>query len=352
MTAGAPATLADYRTRVAALTGPSGRSVGPDELVGGLRDGDDPVERAAALLGVQGLRDAAASAARLVEDDGVRYGATEDGDQGRTWAVDPLPVVLGAGEWAALESALTQRAHLLSALLADVYGARTLLRRGVVPAEVVLGHPGFVRQAAGARSGADPRLLLTATDLARDAEGRWTVFADRTATPSGAGYAMVNRRVTSRVLAGPHRVTRLARLRPFFHTMTTALREAAPAGAEASQVVLLSPGSGSETAYDQSLLATLLGFPLVEADDLAVRDGRVWIRSTARPDRVAVVLRRVDGAWADPLELRGDSHLGLPGLMEAARRGTVALANPIGTEVLENAAPRGVPPGRLPGAAR
>jgi uncharacterized alpha-E superfamily protein len=152
---------------------------------------------------------------------------------------------------------------------------------------------------------------------------------------------MENRRVVSRVLPGLYRDTQLARLRAFFHTVRAALQEAAPASAEAPRVVLLTPGAGSETAFDQAFLATLLGYPLVEGQDLTVREGRVWMRSVGRLEPVDVVLRRVDAWFCDPLELRPDSRLGVPGLLEAARQGTVSVVNPLGAGILEN-------PGLLP----
>ncbi len=329
-------TLLGYRSQVQGLTGPdewydAAREVRPEQQL---------VTSAIDSLGLGGLLAARAEARRLVEDDGIRYGqAAASGDdvpaeRGRSWVIDPLPVVIGATEWASLEADLRQRAELLQLLHDDLYGARRLVAERVLPAEVVLGHPGFIRSVDGI---ARQRLVLGATDLARGADGRWTVIADKTSAPSGAGYAMANRRVTSRVLASVHRTASLARLRGFFHTMAHALGGVAGSDVEMPRVVLLSPGTGTETAFDQGFLATLLGFPLVEADDLSVRDGRVWIRSTGRREPVDVVLRRVDAEFCDPLELRPDSRLGLPGLVEAARRGAVGLANPLGSGVLENA---------------
>ncbi|SED39653.1 Uncharacterized conserved protein, circularly permuted ATPgrasp superfamily [Nocardioides exalbidus] len=328
--------LTDYR----ALAGAAG---GPDEWyddAGRLRPEQEPVTSAIDALGLPGLLAARAEARRLVDDDGIRYGpagpdqSNDEPERGRSWLIDPLPVVIGAGEWAGLEAAVRQRARLLQLLHDDLYGPRRLLAERVVPADVVLGHPGFVRAVDGI---AHQRLVLTATDLARGAGGDWTVIADKTAAPAGAGYAMANRRVTSRVLGSVHRRASLARLRGFFDTMAQALGAAAPGDVDVPRVALLTPGTGSETSYDQAFLATLLGFPLVEGDDLHVRDGRVWIRSTGRREPVDVVVRRVDAEFCDPLELRGDSQLGLPGLVEATRRGAVRLANPLGSGVLENA---------------
>ena len=249
-----------------------------------------------------------------------------------------MPLVLDAPDWATLERGLSQRAHLLDLVLADLYSERTLLRRRVLPAPAVLSHPGFVRQADRIAAPGNRHLVLTATDLGRDADGRWQVISDRTQAPAGAGYAMATRRIVSRVMAGLHRASDLARLRAFFHTMTSALMDAAPGAAETPRVVLLSPGSASETAFDQAFLATMLGFPLVEADDLVVSGGRVRLRAGDRLEPVEVILRRVSAALSDPLELRGDSGVGVPGMIEAARNGMVTVVNPVGSGVLDNPA--------------
>ncbi|WP_050671045.1 circularly permuted type 2 ATP-grasp protein [Luteipulveratus halotolerans] len=317
-----------------------GEPAGPvvDELIGpdGVRPDHEALADTITGMGTTGLLTRAARARRFVHSDGVTYGTTGEGGQARNWHLDPLPVVIGAQEWADLEHGLAQRAHLLDLVLSDLYGERTLLHRRVVPAEVVLGHPGFIRQADHVRLPTAHQLFMAATDLARGADGSWEVIADRTQAPSGAGYAMANRRIITRTMPALHRGTDLARLRSFFHTMRAALQDVAPETSEAPRVVVLSPGSGSETAFDQAFMATLLGFPLVEADDLTMRDGRVWVRTTGRLEPVDVILRRVDALWSDPLELRADSQLGVPGLVEATRRGTIAVVNPVGAGVLEN----------------
>ncbi len=300
------------------------------------------------LLGHPGLLARRAQAARFVEDDGVTYGSAPTGPDGQPlrgaspgWAVDPLPVILDAPTWQGLEAGLVQRADLLDRVLADLYGPRELLRRGVIPAEVVFGHAGFLRQADGVRLPGNRQLFMASADLARDPQGQWCVIGDRTQAPSGAGYAMENRRVVSRVLPGLYRDAQLRRLRAFFHTVREALQEVAPSTAEVPRVVLLTPGPGSETAFDQAFLSTLLGYPLVAGDDLTVREGRVFMRSVGRLEPVDVVLRRVDAWFADPLELRADSRLGVAGLLEASRAGRVSVVNSFGAGALEN-------PGLLP----
>lgn len=272
---------------------------------------------------------------RFVQDDGVTYGAHGEDDPGRPWEIDPLPVVLTAPEWSTLERGLRQRAEVLRLLLDDLYSGQRLLRDGTLPAAAVLGHSGYVRAAHGIDRERRP-LVLFATDLGRDAEGRWNVLADHTQAPSGAGYAMATRRIVARILPRLHRATEMSTLLGFFHTMTSAIRHVAPPTDAAPRAVLLSPGPLSETAFDQAFTASLLGIPLVEADDLVVRDGKPWLRGSHGLVPVDVLLRRVDEGYTDPLDLRGDSKLGVPGVLESARLGRSTIINPIGAGALEN----------------
>lgn len=312
---------------------------GVDELItdAGPRPHAEALAATIEAMGLGGLLAARAEASGLVEDEGITYGAAHSGVR-EPWLIDPLPLPLDAGEWAGLERGLVQRAVLLDAVLTDLYSTRTLLRSGVLPPAAVLSHPGFTRPADHLDPAQRRQLVLTATDLGRDEDGAWRVISDRTQAPAGAGYAMATRRIVSRVLAGLHRTSDLARLRGFFHAMTGALLDAAPGGSETPRVVLLSPGSGSEIAYDHGLLATMLGFPLAEADDLVVSRGRVWLRAGDDLEPVDVVLRRVDALLSDPLEFRGNSEVGLPGMIETARQRAVTVVNPVGAGVLDNPA--------------
>ncbi len=279
---------------------------------------------------------------RLLDDDGVTYNVYgDDASTPTPWALDPLPVLVSSQEWATIERAVVQRAQLLNLVLADLYGRRDLLRRGLLPAEVVFAHPGFVRQCDGVRLPGSQQLFTTAVDLVRDPAGGFTVLADKTQAPSGAGYALENRVVVSRVFSGMYRDAQVHRLAPFFRMLRTALQVIAPPAADDPRIVVLTPGPASETAFEHAYLASYLGYALVEAADLTVRDGRVWLRSLGRLEPVDVILRRTDAVFCDPLELRGDSVLGVPGLVEASRLGAVSIVNTLGSGVLEN-------PGMLP----
>ncbi|MGQ0842517.1 MAG: circularly permuted type 2 ATP-grasp protein [Sporichthyaceae bacterium] len=310
-----------------------------DEMVGfhgRVRRGWRELSAMAEQLGPEGLAAAAEEATRLLVEDGVTYlplGSEEE----QTWGLDPLPVFVDEVEWSVLEPGLTQRAELLDRLLADLYGPRESIRSGLLPTEVVYGHPGFLRAWDGIGS-AKRQLFLASADLGRSREGAWCVVADRVQAPSGAGYAMANRRVVSRVLPGLHRDSEIHRLGPFFHAMRVGLEQVAPPTAEAPRAVLLTPGAKSETAFEQAYMSSLLGYPLVRGSDLTVADGRVWRQTLGRLEQVDVILRRVDSWFCDPLDLRPDSELGVPGLVEAARSGNVAVVNGLGAGVAENPA--------------
>lgn len=310
-----------------------------DEMVGfhgRVRRGWRELSLVAEQLGPEGLAAAAAQTQRLLDEDGVTYrplGAEDD----QRWGLDPLPVFLDEVEWSVLEPGLIQRSELLDRLVADLYGPRESIRSGVLPVEVVHGHPGFLHAWDGV-IGTKRQVFLAAADLGRARDGGWCVVADRVQAPSGAGYAMANRRVVSRVLPMLHREAEIHRLGPFFHAMRLGLEQVAPPSAEAPRTVLLTPGTSSETAFEQAYLSALLGYPLVRGEDLVVVDGRVWRRALGRREPVDVILRRVDAWFCDPLDLRPDSELGVPGLVEAARSGNVAVVNSLGAGVLENPA--------------
>ena len=279
--------------------------------------------------------------ATLLDDRGVTYGTDTPGSavgRARDWRLDPVPVVIDETEWTALEAAVAQRATLLDAILADLYGPRTLLAGGVIPPEVVLAHPAFLRAVDRLATPGPHSLVLSGTDVSRDPSGAWRAVADRTQAPSGAGYAMVDRRVIAQSMAEVYRHTSIRRIGPFFHALRRALDAAAPAGVRQPQAVLLTAGPFSETAFDQAYLASMLGIPLVEGSDLEVREGRVWLHGLEGSEQVDVILRRVDAEWCDPLDLRADSRLGVPGLVRAVRAGTVAVLNPLGSGVLEHPA--------------
>ncbi len=276
---------------------------------------------------------------REIRENGVTYNVYAD-PKGvdRPWEVDPLPLVIAPDEWAQIEAGIVQRAELLNRVLVDVYGEQALLKSGAIPASVIFGHSGFLPPAQGIRPPGGVHLFHYAADLARSPDGRWWVVGDRTQAPSGAGYALENRLVVSRVFPQLFSDLHVQHLASFFAAQRDALLRWAPKGDGPPLIALLTPGPYNETYFEHALLARYLGFALVEGSDLTVRDGRVWMKTVEGLKRVHALLRRQDDDYCDPLELRSDSALGVPGLTECARRGSILIANSLGSGVLESGA--------------
>ncbi|QZT59366.1 circularly permuted type 2 ATP-grasp protein [Mycolicibacterium sp. jd] len=273
----------------------------------------------------------------LVDNDGITYIQTDDGDAvPGPWHLDALPLVISAADWDRLEAGLVQRSRLLDAVLADLYGERRSITGGVLPPQLLFAHPGYVRAARGIEVPGRHQLFLHGCDVSRGSSGDFVVNADWTQAPSGAGYALADRRVIAHAIPELYEQIGPQPVSPWAQALRLALVDAAPESAEEPMVVVLSPGIHSETAFDQAYLASVLGLPLVESADLVVRDGKLWMRSMGTLKRVDVVLRRVDADYADPLDLRPDSRLGVVGLVEVLRRGAVTVVNTLGSGVLES----------------
>jgi len=275
---------------------------------------------------------------RLIVENGVTYNVYAD-PQGadRPWALDPVPLLLLAEEWRTIEAGLAQRARLLDALLADIYGPQRLLSEGLVPPELVFGHPNYLWPCQSIVPRGGNWLHIYAADLARAPDGRWWVLADRTQAPSGAGYALENREIVEQVLPEAIRKLEVKRIAGVFSELREQLLSHGDPG-ENPLAVILTPGPFNETYFEHAYLARQLGIPLAEGSDLTVRDDTVYLKTLAGLKRVHTILRRLDDDFCDPLELRSDSTLGIPGLIGAVRANRVVVANALGSGVLESAA--------------
>ncbi|WP_374266231.1 circularly permuted type 2 ATP-grasp protein [Zoogloea sp.] len=295
------------------------------------------------------LRARAAQLERGIQQNGVTYNVYADPrGVSRPWSLDLLPLILPADEWRGIATAIAQRARLLNALLGDLYGPQTTLSEGLLPPELVFGHKGYLWPCHGIRPAGDNFLHLYAADLARSPDGRWWVIADRTQAPSGAGYALENRLLVSRAFPDLFRDMQVQTLARFFRELQRSLAAQAPTDGEPPLTVLLTPGPFNETYFEHVYLARYLGFPLVEGQDLTVRNDTVYLKTVSGLERVHAILRRLDDNFCDPVELRADSALGVPGLLGAVRAGRVLVANALGSGLLESAAL----PGFLPGICR
>ncbi len=305
-------------------------------------------ERFFDLLGGDGFDELDAREASLrqhILDDGVTYNVHGDSERAaRNWSVDLFPLIVDAADWARIAAGAAQRAALLDGILRDVYcGEQHVLARGLLPAALVHGHPGYLRALHGHRPPGDVWLHVAAFDLACGPDGIWRVINQRVQAPSGLGYLLQNRLLVSRLFPDAFAALRVQRLAASYRLLMDNLQRLAP-GDGAPRVVLLTPGPYSETYFEQVFLARYLGITLAEGSDLTVREDRLYLKTVRGLEPVHAVLRRLDDSFCDPLELRPDSMLGIAGLLQAVRAGNVLLANALGAGFLESPALQGFLP--------
>ncbi len=276
---------------------------------------------------------------RLIYDNGITYNVYRESEaDNRPWSMDMLPLVLSGKEFKNLESALSQRAHLLNLILQDVYGRQTMLQSSKMHPMLVFGNPSFLRSCHGLLPPKARHIHLYAADLARSPDGSWWVLADRVEAASGLGYAMENRMLMSRLFPRIIRDNDISSLQPFIQQFCEHIESLSPHNKDNPNVALLTSGPANETYFEQSFLARNLGYTLAEGDDLTVRDNRLYMKTVGGVQPVDVLLRRVDSDWSDPLELRNESLLGVPGLVNAVRQGNLSVANGLGSGFAETSA--------------
>ena len=326
-----------------------------DELYdegGAIRPAWKPVFGDVERQGEHGLAERRRLIGQLLAAEGAGH-AVQDGETepnmlpSHPWMVDPLPYMLEAVEWRALAAGVDQRVRMFEAMLGDVYGSRNLLRRGVVPTEVVYGTPRYrwplvAASAHGVTSLGMPmtRVALYACDLARLADGTWRVVADYTDTPQGIGYAMINRSVIARVLGGELARSGAATQSGFLGAMRASFSALAAPERPTMRTVLVTPGIEDGAYVEQSYLATLLGFNLVENSDVVVRNNRAWLRTFGGLEAADTLVRWSADRAADPVAGDATGRGGVPGLARAHLHGSVGLANALGNGIAEEAALR------------
>ncbi|NIF93369.1 MULTISPECIES: circularly permuted type 2 ATP-grasp protein [unclassified Burkholderia] len=275
---------------------------------------------------------------RRMRENGLAYQLHDQnagGSAARPWSLDLLPMIVAPDDWASIERGVLQRMRLLNAVTADVYGEQTILRQGLLPPALVTGHPGYLRPMRGASVPGGMWLHLAAFDLMRGPDGRWRLVAQHTQGPTGLGYLLENRVIVSRLFPRAFRGLRVQRLAASYRALLHSMQDLSPAKKN-SRIVLLTPGRHAPTYFEHAYLARYLGLTLVEGGDLTARDQHVYLKTLSGLEPVHGILCRVDDEWLDPLELRPDSMLGVPGLLQAVRAGNVLLANAPGSGFLES----------------
>ncbi len=272
-----------------------------------------------------------------LKENGVTYNVyNADNGGNRAWKLDPIPFLIHQKEWQNIEKGLKQRAHLLDLILKDIYGPQLLIKKNIIPAELVFDNSGFLQPCFDVKQKLQNQLLIYACDMARGPDGKMWLLDNRTQSPSGSGYTLENRTVMAKVFPELNKNIYRNRLSPYFIHLQQTVATLGNLSNENPKVVFLTPGVDNETYFEHVYLSSYLGYTLVQGSDLLVRDGFVWLKSIDGLERVDVIIRRVDDEWCDPLELRQNSLLGVPGLLQVMRMGNVAVVNPPGASVVEN----------------
>jgi uncharacterized circularly permuted ATP-grasp superfamily protein/uncharacterized alpha-E superfamily protein len=283
--------------------------------------------------------------------DGITHNVYSEGHLAvRPWSLEVLPALIHAQQWAELEAGVIQRATLLQRMLADFYGPQRLLQEGLVPGALLERHPGYMPSLQGFQPELGLWLHVVAFDVIRNTQGQWCVLAQRTQSPSGLGYVLHNRLLISRQFPSAYHALNVQHIASTYRQMLQTLEESARAvamrldGIETPRMVLWTPGPYNETYFEQAYLARYLGLPLVEGADLTMRHERLYLKTLNGLEPIHGIFRRVDEDWTDPLELKPQSQLGVPGLLQVLRAGHLAMTNALGVGVLESPAMNGFMP--------
>src|SRR5688572_1703049 len=292
-----------------------------------------------ALVTPEELRRRQVEADRAFLTQGITFTVYGD-DQGteRIFPFDLLPRIVSASEWDTLERGLTQRLTAINLFLKDIYHEGRILAERIVPRDLVYSCRHFRREMRGVRVHRDIYVSVAGTDLVRLEDGRFVVLEDNLRVPSGVSYMLANREVTKRVFPGLFDRYNVRPIAHYGQALLATMQALAPLSQTSPTFVVLTPGVANSAYFEHAFLAREMGVALVEGRDLLVRDNVVYMRTTSGLRRVDVIYRRVDDDFLDPLAFRTDSHLGVPGLLNAYRAGNVSLTNAIGTGIADDKA--------------
>lgn len=272
-------------------------------------------------------------------EDGATINPYDDlSEPTSSWDLDMIPMPLASQEWAQIEAGIKQRMSLLEQVLQDTYGPQNLIKNGNIDSELIFANPNFLHACHGIQPSGNRHLTFYAADIYRASDGQFRVFRDYSMNPAGIGYVLENRLVMSRVFSKLYHRTQIRRLAPFFQTFHRAFIERTSLRKNDPGIVLFSPGPDSNIYFEHALLSRYLGYPLVEGQDLTVRNGEVFLKKLAGLEPVEAIFRHVDDHNSDPFALRRKTSVGVSGLIQVCREQNIDITNSIGSGFIETPA--------------
>ncbi len=314
-----------------------------DELIGANgkpRAVTKPLIKHVNALKAEELRQLQTTAELALYQQGITFSVYGDKDgTEKIIPFDIIPRVVPGAEWTKLELGLKQRIKALNMFIDDIYNDQKILKDGIIPADLILSSACYLTQCKGLKPPGGIWIHITGTDLVRDASGTYYVLEDNLRCPSGISYVLQNRAIQKRTFPNAFAAMKVRPVSNYTEHLYQALHHAAPANSSRSpRIVVLTPGIYNSAYFEHAYLAQQMGVPLAEGSDLAVIDDKVMLRTTSGYEKVDVIYRRIDDEYLDPKAFREDSMLGVPGIMEAYRKGNVTLANAPGTGIADDKA--------------
>jgi uncharacterized circularly permuted ATP-grasp superfamily protein len=296
-------------------------------------------ERVSQMFTLEDLRDKEALAERLFMNQGITFTVYSD-DKGieRIFPFDILPRIITAAEWRHVEKGITQRLKALNLFLNDIYNEQQIVNEGIIPASLIASCPNYTREVMGIKVPHNIYVHISGIDLIRGDDGTFYILEDNLRTPSGVSYMLENREVTKRIFPNVLAANHVKMVNNYPLLLHNILRSHSPRAVSNPTVVLLTPGIYNSAYYEHTFLARQMGIPLVEGKDLLIDNHKVFMKTTTGLQQVDVIYKRIDDDFIDPLLFRPDSILGVPGIMSAYRKGTVALINAVGNGVADDKA--------------
>lgn len=290
-------------------------------------------------LNLQDLEFKQQVSSELFMNQGITFTVYSDNEgTEKIFPFDILPRIINHSEWEMIDAGIKQRLKALNIFLKDIYSTQSIIKDGIIPAKTIANSPGFCLQAMGISVANDIYSHIAGIDLIKGENGEWYVLEDNLRTPSGVSYMLENREITKRLFPESFNSNKVLKVNNYPILLYNNLCSLSPRPISNPVVVILSPGIYNSAYFEHTFLARQMGVDLVEGRDLVVDNDIVYMKTISGLSRIDVIYRRIDDEYLDPLSFNPNSILGVPGILNAYRKGNVAIVNAIGNGIADDKA--------------